>query len=140
MKVWSGGDTRHGGVPPEHLQASRRITVLPVSRKFAVTIPLRRSKRTNYCWPSNNWQRTTYLQTFITTLIDFPSCQSNSPQQCPRSTGNPRILGCLRTFSKGASKFTISWVKMIESTTSTLSWREMLYRHLKTLAAQPERF
>ena len=38
---------------------------------------------------------------------DCPSCQSCSPQRCPLSTGNPKSLSCLKTFSKQVSKLTI---------------------------------
>ena len=41
-------------------------------------------------------------------------------------------------FFQTSSKFTISWLKMTESTTSTLLWGEMRYRHLKTLMTQPK--
>ena len=88
-----------------------------------------------FLWPFSSWRITTILQTFIKTTTEIPNCQSHSPQQCPRL----RSLSCLKTFSKRASKFIISWLKMTESTASIISWGEMRYKPLKTIMAQPER-
>ena len=80
--------------------------------------------------------KTTILQTFMTIFVKFLSCQSQSLQQRPRLTGEPRGLSCLKTFSKRASKCTINWLKMTESSTPTLSWWEIRCSHSKTLTAQ----
>ena len=93
---------------PVRLQESRKRTALPVNRNSAVRIPLRRSKQTKFCWPTNTWQITTILRTFIITSTKFPNCQSHSPQRCPRLTGNLRNLSCLKICSKRASKIIIS--------------------------------
>ena len=93
---------------PVHLQGSRRKTALPVNHNSAAKIPLRRSKQTKFCWPFSSWQITTILRTSKTTSTEFSSCQSHYRQRCPRSTGKLRNLSCLKTFSKRASKFTIS--------------------------------
>ena len=100
---------------------------------------IRRSKQTKFCGPFSSWQTTTILQIYITISTKFPNCQNHSRQRCLRSTGNLTILTYLKISSKRASKFTIRWLKITESTTSTLSWGELHYRHLKTLLAQPGR-
>ena len=125
--------------PPVHLQESRKRTVLTVSRNSAVRIPLRRFRQTIFCWPFRSGQTTTILQISITTLPEFPNCQSHSRQRCKLSTVNMRKLSYLKIFSKRGSKSIINWLKMTESSTSILSWAEMTYKHLKTKMAQPER-
>ena len=99
----------------------------------AVRKPLRRLKQTKLYWPFSSWQTTTSLQISITISTEFPNCQNRSRQRCPRSTGNLRSLKCLKIFCKRASKFTVSWLKMTESTNSSLSRGKMLYRHLKNI-------
>ena len=49
--------------------------------------------------------------TSTTTLINFPGCQSHSPQQNLHMTGNLRSLSCLKISSKQTSKFIISRLK-----------------------------
>ena len=107
--------------PPSTSSGNQKRTVLPVNRNSAARIPLRRSRQTKFCWPSNSWQITTILRSFIITSTEFPNCQSHLPQRCQQLTGNLRNLSCLKTFSKRASKFTISSPKMTESITFILS-------------------
>ena len=97
MTWWQEFTRKSHIAPPVYLQASRRETILPVSRNSTLKICLRRSKQTNVWWPFSNWQTITVLQTFITISIEFPSCQSRSPQRCPRLTGIPRSSSCLKT-------------------------------------------
>ena len=124
---------------PVHLQESRKIAAIPANRNSAVRIPLRRSKQTKFCWPFSSWQTTTILLSSISISKEFPNCQSRSREQFPRSTGNLKSLSGLKIFSRRVSKPIISWLKMTESTISTLSRGDMRYKHLKTLMAQPER-
>ena len=101
--------------------------------------PLQRSKQTKLFRPFSSWQITTTLQTSIITSTEFPTVQSQSPQRCPRSTGNLKKSSCLKNFSRQASKSKINWLKRTESTTSSLCWGEIHYKHLKKLMAQPQR-
>ena len=136
---WQEFTKKSLNAPLWNLQESRKRTVLTVNPNTAVRIPLHPLKQTKFCCPSSSRQTTTILQTSVTILTEFWICQSRSRQRCPRSTGNLKSLSCLKIFSGRASKIVISWLKMTESTTSTLSWGEMLYRHLKTLTVKPER-
>ena len=84
--------------PPGLLQASRK-TAPPVNRNSATKTTLRRSKQTKFCWPFSSWQTKTILLLSMITLLEFPSCQSHSPQRCARLTGNPRYSRAVwRTF------------------------------------------
>ena len=136
---WQEFTRKSHTAPPVNCQKSRKWTTLPVNRKSAVRIPLRRSEQTKFFWPFISWQTTTFLQTFIITSTEFPNSQNRSPHRCQRLTGNLRSLSCLKIFSKRASKLTISWLKITESITSILSWGETAYRLSKTLTAKPER-
>ena len=116
------------GVPEEVTYCSpctssgkRKRTVLPVNRNSTARTPLRRARQAKFCWPSNSWQMTTILQTFIITSTEFPNCQSHLPQRCPHLTGNLRNLICLKIYSKRASKYILSLLRMTESITSILS-------------------
>ena len=82
--------------------------------KFRTENTLRRLTKSKLCWPFSSWQIAILLQTFITTVFEYPSCKSYSPQGCPRLTGNLRSLSCLKIFSKRVSKFTIHWLKMTD--------------------------
>ena len=62
--------------PPVYPQGSRKRTSPPVNRISAVRTPLRRSKQTKFCWPSNSWQITTILRTFTITSTEFANCQT----------------------------------------------------------------
>ena len=137
--TWWQEFTRKSHTAPQvHLRESRKRTVLLVNRNSAARIPLRRSRQTKFCWPSNSWQITTILRTFLITSTEFPNCQSHLPQRCPHLTGNLRNLSCLKIFSKRASKYTMSLLKMTESITFIVSWGGMRYKLLRTLMAQPE--
>ena len=114
-----------------HLQECRKRTTLLVNPNSAVKKALRRSKQTKFRWPFSSWQTTKTLQTFVKTATEVRNYQSHSPHWCPRLTGNPRSLSCLKIFSKRASKYRVSWLKMTQSTTFILSWRGMRYKLLK---------
>ena len=62
---------------PSTSSGKQKKTVLPVNRNSAARTPLRRSRQTKFCWPSNSWQITTTLRTFIITSTEFPNCQSH---------------------------------------------------------------
>ena len=126
--TWQESTKKSPTAPAVHLQESRKRTSSQVNRNSAVRIPLQRSKQTNFCWPFSSWQVTTILQIFTITSTEFPNCQNRSRQRCLRSTGNLKSLSCLKIYSKRASKFIISWLKMTESITSILSWGGMRYK------------
>ena len=63
--------------PPVYPQGSRKRTAPPVNRNSAVRTPLRRSKQTKVCWPSNSWQITTILRTFTITSTEFAHWQTH---------------------------------------------------------------
>ena len=119
------------------LQERRKRTTLPVNRNSAVKTRLRQLKQTKLCWPFSSWQITTIPKTSLTTLLEFPSCQSHSRQRFPNSTGNLKSSSCLKISSKWAAKSVTSWLKKTESTTSILSWGEMHYKQLKTVMPKP---
>ena len=124
---------------PSTSSRNQKRTVLQVKRKSTVKTPLRRLRQTKFCWRFSSWQTTTILQISIKKLTEFPNCQSHSRHRCPHSTGNLKSSSCLKIFSERVSNIIISWLKRTESITSILSWREMHYKHLKTLMALPER-
>ena len=125
--------------PPSTSSGKQKKNRSTVNSNSAVTTPLRQLKQTKSCWPFSSWQIRTILQIFIITSTEFPNCQNRSRQRCPCLTGNLKNLSCLKTYSRRVSKFIFSWPKMTESITSILSWREMRYKPLNKLMAQPER-
>ena len=111
-----------------------------INRNSAVNLPLRRLKQTNFCWPFSSLQKTASLQIFIAISTKYPNSKNRSPQRCPCLTENLKSLSSLKTFSKWASKFLFSWLKMTESTISTLVCGKMRrYKLLKVWTVQPER-
>ena len=89
---------------------------------------LRQLRQTNVCWRFSSWQRTLILQSSITTLAEFPKCQSHLRQRCPHLTGNLKSLSWLKIFSKRVSKVIVSCLNRTQSITSILSWGQMNYR------------
>ena len=136
---WQEFTKKSHTVPFVHFDGSKRNFALPINRKSRVKKHLRYWKQTIFVLPSSSWQTTAAPQFFITTLTEFSSRQSCSPQRCPRLTGNLRSLSGSGASSKRASNVITSWLKTTESNTSTLSWAEMRWIHFKTIRAEPER-
>ena len=71
-------------------------------------------------------------------IIRVSKWQNRSPQRYPGLMDSLKSRSRLKAFSRRDSNFIISSLDMTDSTTSTLSWREMRSRHSTTLTAQPE--
>ena len=63
--------------PPSTSSGKQKKNLLPVNSNSAVRTPLRRSKRTKFCWPFSSCQITTILRTFTITSTEFLNCQSH---------------------------------------------------------------
>ena len=92
-------------------QANKRRRAPHVSHNFAVRIPLRHLRQTRFCWPFNNWQRTTIQSISITILAESRNCLDPSQLQCPHLMENQRNSNYLKIYSKQVWKSTICWLK-----------------------------
>ena len=81
---------------PSTSLSKQKKTALPVNRNSAMKTSLRRLKQIKFFRHYRGWQTTTILQIFITTTIEYPSCQSRSAPRCQRLTADQRSLSCFK--------------------------------------------